>query len=165
MGVWNGDNTGRKTRGQKWHFPPPKWKKWGYENKYLLTFRFAISSIRLPTWPEKNPIWPEKIFISEINFPTYVVKQWLFWSFSHEKRGENPLLTGSLLFAIQIYKIFCRNPNRINIWIHFQIVQFAAICRTEASPCIILRGASGRLPLPERDGGWQTGGGHRWISW
>ena len=32
-----------------------------------------------------------------------------------EKRGENPVFTGSLLFAIQIYNIFRRNPNRFNI--------------------------------------------------
>ena len=76
-----------------------KWKKCRVENKYLLTFRVPISSIRAPTWPEKFPQKPVEISLRHINFSICFVKQWFFWPFSHEKRGENPLSMGSLLFA------------------------------------------------------------------
>ena len=32
-----------------------------------------------------------------------------------QKRGESPVLAGSLLFAIQSYNIFLRKANRVNI--------------------------------------------------
>ena len=76
-----------------------KWKKCRVENKYLLTFRNPVSSIRAPTWPEKFPQKPVEISLRHINFSICFVKQWFFRPFSHKKRGENPLSMGSLLFA------------------------------------------------------------------
>ena len=67
-----------------------KWKKCRVENKYLLTFRVPISSIRAPTWPEKNPQKQVEIFLRHIKFPRCFVKQWFFCPFSAKKRGENP---------------------------------------------------------------------------
>ena len=58
-----------------------------------------ISPFRAPTWPEKFPQKPIENPLRHINFSICFVKQWFFWAFSHEKRGENPLSMGSLLFA------------------------------------------------------------------
>ena len=72
-------------------------------------------------------------------------KTTIFSQFSQEKRGENTVFTGLLLFAIQIYNISRRNPNHINIWIQFRTVKFAAICTSEGQPSIILRGELRKL--------------------
>ena len=69
------------------------------ENKYLLTFEVSISSIRAPTWPEKNPLKQVEIFLRHVDFPTCFVKQPIFCPIFAEKRGENPVFAGSLLFA------------------------------------------------------------------
>ena len=50
-------------------------------------------------------------------------KTTIFSRFFQEKRGGNPASTGFLLFAIQIYNIFGRNPNCFNIWIQFRNVK------------------------------------------
>ena len=53
-----------------------------------------------------------------------------------QKRGENPVFAGFLLFAIQIYKIFLRKANRLNISQRFmkcEKTRFAA-----ASPSRVL---------------------------
>ena len=78
---------------------PQNVKNAGFENKYLLTFRLPISSIRAPTWPEKIPLKPVEISLRHINFSICFVKQWFFWPIFRKKRGENPLSMGSLLFA------------------------------------------------------------------
>ena len=44
------------------------------------------------------------------------------------KRGENPLIMGSLLFAIQRYNIFRRKQNRFNISQQSRNVKKDAIC-------------------------------------
>ncbi|MDY4873941.1 MAG: hypothetical protein SO133_03675, partial [Alloprevotella sp.] len=74
-------------------------KKCRVENKCILTFRISISSIRAPTWPEKFPQKHLENPLRHIEFSICFVKQWFFGPFSYEKRGENPLSMGSLLFA------------------------------------------------------------------
>ena len=58
-----------------------------------------ISPFRAPTWPEKFPQKPIENPLRHINFSICFVKQWFFGAFSYEKRGENPLSMGVLLFA------------------------------------------------------------------
>ena len=60
------------------------------ENKYLLTFRLAISSVRCPIWPEKNPLKHLKIFISEVKFSTSEVEN----PFLGQKKRRKPSING-----------------------------------------------------------------------
>ena len=55
--------------------------------------------MRSPTQPSGLPLRPRKFSLRHINFPRCFVKQWFFCPFFHEKRGENPVFTGLLLFA------------------------------------------------------------------
>ena len=65
------------------------------------------------------------------------------------------MFAGLLLFAIQIYNIFPRNPNRVNTSQHSRDCLFAAICSSEGLKGVILRGAlcGGRLPSVRKGGG------------
>ena len=121
------------------------YKKCRVENKYILTFRFPISSIRAPTWPEKFPQKPVEISLRHINFSTCFVKQWFFGAFSHEKRGENPLFMGSLLFAsTKIIHLPPKSKLIYHIATVFEMLK-DEFCTPEAPPCIILRGAHRKL--------------------
>ena len=53
------------------------------------------------------------------------------------------MFAGFLLFAIQIYKIFLRKANRLNISQRFMKCEKDAICSSEPLACVILRGADG----------------------
>ena len=66
----------------------PKWKNAGLKNKFLLTFQTPISSIRSPTWPEKNPFKPRKFFLRHINFSICFVKQPFFALFLQKKEEK-----------------------------------------------------------------------------
>ena len=118
--------------------PPPKVKKCGFENKYLLTFGCSISAKMLPTLRENFPQTPRKIFLSNVDFSTSEV----FYPFFGPKKEEKTRLFRALSSSlIQIYNIFRRNPNRLNISQHSLRLQFAAICSRRGLACVILRGA------------------------
>ncbi|MCI6727364.1 MAG: hypothetical protein SO293_04420 [Alloprevotella sp.] len=53
--------------------------------------KFSESPLRAPTWPEKNPQKPEKIFIPEINFSISEVKITDFRAEKKEKTRINGL--------------------------------------------------------------------------
>ena len=55
-----------------------------------------------------------EISISQIDLSTSEIECTDF----QQKRGQNLVGTGSILFAIQIYDIFRRNPNPVNISQH-----------------------------------------------
>ena len=91
-----------------------KQKKCGQENKYLLTLRFSISATVSPIYPRDFPTSVIEIPTSQIDFTTSQIEYTDF----QQKRGQNPAGAGSVLFAIQIYDIFRRNPNPVNISQH-----------------------------------------------
>ncbi|MDD6592792.1 MAG: hypothetical protein PUH44_06950 [Bacteroidales bacterium] len=53
--------------------------------------KFSESPLRAPTWPEKNPQKPEKIFIPEINFSISEVEITDFRAEKKEKTRINGL--------------------------------------------------------------------------
>ena len=96
---------------------------------------------RLPRTPilrRKNPQTPRKkflsnveIFISEVKIPFFRPK----------KEEKTRLFRALSSLLVQIYNIFRRNPNRLNISQHSLRLQFAAICSRRGLACVILRGA------------------------
>ena len=91
---------------------PPKVKKCGLENKYLLTFSLSTSAKKQPTLRRKNPQTPRKIFLSNVKKIISEVKTPFFCPKKEEKTRCLWAPSSSLT---QRYKIFRRNPNRFNI--------------------------------------------------
>ena len=118
-------------------FHPPKIKKCGFENKYLLTICGSTSARNPPTLLRKNPQTPRKKFISEVFFFTSEVKQPFFLP---KKRREPACLGLSPLF----YDKDNTFSAEIQIALTFRNTPQTSICsdlqQTGSDRCYITRG-------------------------
>ena len=89
-------------------------KNAGQWNKCILTLCLPTSATVVPIYPRVFPTSVIEISTSQIDFSTSQIDRTDF----QQKRGKSPVGVGSILFAIQIYDIFRRNPNPVNISQH-----------------------------------------------
>ena len=128
------------------------------KNKYLLTFEVSISSIRAPTWPEKNPLKQVEIFLRHVDFPTCFVKQPIFALFLQKKEEKTQCLQAlssslykyTTFFAeIQIALTFRNSPRNVKRRVLHKRASGMCYITRRFNESTIPNVSSALLPLPK----------------